>query len=194
MTSLRVLLLSDFYPPIIGGLEGHVRSLAGGLVERGHDVAVATQRVAGAPDVEQDENGAMVYRVGGLAQGLSGLHERGDRRFHPPFPDPVTARELRRVVREHRPDVVHAHSWIVYSFLPSKRASGASLVWTLHDFGLICARRLYVHQGSLCSGPSLTEVRRLQPRAVRRGEGRGAVDRHARRAAAGCAASTASSR
>ena len=59
------------------------------------------------------------------------------------------------MVREHRPDVVHAHSWIVYSFLPSKRSSGASLLWTLHDFGLICARRTFVHQGSLCSGPSL---------------------------------------
>jgi glycosyltransferase involved in cell wall biosynthesis len=155
VTRLRVLLLADFYPPIIGGLEGHVRSLAGGLVERGHDVAVATQRVEGTPDLEVDENGATVHRIGGLAQALSPLHQRGDRRFHPPFPDPVATRELRRVVREHRPDVVHAHSWIAYSFLPIKRSSGATLLWTLHDYGLICARQSFINKGRPCSGPNL---------------------------------------
>ena len=39
---MKVLLVSDFYPPAIGGLERHVARLARALSARGHDVAVAT--------------------------------------------------------------------------------------------------------------------------------------------------------
>ena len=39
---MRVLMLSEFYPPIIGGMERHVQTLSHELVRRGHHVAVAT--------------------------------------------------------------------------------------------------------------------------------------------------------
>jgi hypothetical protein len=37
---MRVLLVSDFYPPTPGGLEADVGRLAEGLPRRGHDIAV----------------------------------------------------------------------------------------------------------------------------------------------------------
>ena len=39
---MRILMISDFYHPVLGGVEKHVRSLSTALVERGHHVAVAT--------------------------------------------------------------------------------------------------------------------------------------------------------
>jgi len=39
---MRILLLSEFYPPILGGLELHVQTLGRALLARGHDVHVAT--------------------------------------------------------------------------------------------------------------------------------------------------------
>ncbi len=46
---MRVLMLTDLYPPFIGGIEQHVRNLSHGLVERGHEVTVATMSVDGQP-------------------------------------------------------------------------------------------------------------------------------------------------
>jgi len=43
---VRVLMLAQFYAPIVGGEEQLVRTLSTELVERGHDVAVAP---SGAP-------------------------------------------------------------------------------------------------------------------------------------------------
>ncbi len=39
---VRVLLVTDFYPPYPGGMERHVKTLALHLMEHGHVVAVAT--------------------------------------------------------------------------------------------------------------------------------------------------------
>jgi hypothetical protein len=39
---VRVLHVSDFFPPVRGGLETHVDDLAAELADRGHDVHVAT--------------------------------------------------------------------------------------------------------------------------------------------------------
>ncbi len=37
-------------------------------------------------------------------------------------------------------DIVHAHNWIINSWIPVKSFVKAPLVWTLHAFGLNCAR------------------------------------------------------
>jgi len=95
-----------------------------------------------------------VHRMRGLAQ-RAGAHESAARPFHPQFPDPLVTRALARVVEQERPDVVHAHSPIVHSFIPLKRRSRARLVLTLHDYAAICAVRVLMRDGSPCSGPGL---------------------------------------
>ena len=52
---MRILMLSQFYPPIIGGVEQHVRTLSVELVSRGHDVAVATLWHKGLAEFELDQ-------------------------------------------------------------------------------------------------------------------------------------------
>jgi len=149
---MRILMLSQFYPPIIGGIEQHVRNLSAELVTRGHEVAVATLWQEGLPELENDR-GVRVYRIRGTLQRAAWLFSEKQRRHAPPFPDPELVAGLRSVIARERPDVVHAHNWLVHSFLPLKVWSGARLVLTLHDYSLVCAKHRFVYHDSVCDGP-----------------------------------------
>jgi glycosyltransferase involved in cell wall biosynthesis len=149
---VRILLLSQFYPPITGGEERHVRNLAASLSHRGHTVSVVTQWVPGTADSEITDDNVTVYRIKGLLQRFSGLFSENERRHAPPFPDPELVAGLRRMVVQFNPDVVHAHNWLVRSFLPLKSWSGASLVVTLHDYNLICPKKNFLYNGKACDG------------------------------------------
>jgi glycosyltransferase involved in cell wall biosynthesis len=149
-------MLAQFYPPIIGGEERHVRNLSLGLARRGHDVTVATLRQDGLPDFEV-EGGVKIRRLQGTVQRLSSVFAEPERTFSPPLPDPEIVYGLAKAIGEDRPQVVHAHNWFLHSFLPLKRPQGPRFVVTLHDFSLICARKIAMHRGSLCSGPGLSK-------------------------------------
>jgi glycosyltransferase involved in cell wall biosynthesis len=151
---MRILLLTQFYPPIVGGEERHVRNLAVALAQNGHRVAVATLWYPGAASFEMDGE-VGVYHIRGSLQRLSGLFAESGRRHAPPFPDPELVIALRRVILKEKPHVVHAHNWLLASFLPLKTWSGAGLVVTLHDYSLVCAKKNFMRQGELCNGPSL---------------------------------------
>lgn len=151
---MRVLLLSDLYPPVIGGIELHVRNVARGLAARGHDVAVATMHHEGQPSIERD-GPIVVHRLRGSIHRIDRAYGDVLRRFAPPFPDPELVLGLSRIIRSERPEIVHGHNWLTRSFLPLKRASGARLVVTLHDYGLVCAKRSLLYRGALCDGPAL---------------------------------------
>ena len=148
-------MLAQFYPPIIGGAELHVRSLSVELARRGHRVSVATLWHDGLPDLERHD-GVTVHRVRGTAQRAGWLF--GDARKRPamPLPDPGVARALRALVARERPDVVHAHNWLLHSFVPLKAWSSARFVVTLHDFSLDCAKQTLIYRdGRNCSGPGV---------------------------------------
>jgi glycosyltransferase involved in cell wall biosynthesis len=155
---LRVLMLAEPYVPTIGGLERHVHALSSELVRRGHRVSVATTTHAGSPSFEIRE-GVRVHRMSGLSRALEPFYET-ERRFHPTVPDPGVVISLSRLVASERPQIVHAHSWMMYSFLPLKEWSGARLVVTLHDYSLICPKKTYLHGGEICAGPAYAKCLR----------------------------------
>src|SRR5215469_2150514 len=128
---MRILLLSQFYPPIVGGEERHVRNLDATLAARGHEVSIATLWYPGSTNYERDGD-VRVYRLRGTLQRLGGLFVESERRHAPPFPDPELIVALRRVAAQEKPDVVHAHNWLLASYLPLKIWNGARLVVTLH--------------------------------------------------------------
>jgi glycosyltransferase involved in cell wall biosynthesis len=148
---MRVLLLAQWYEPVIGGEEIHVRSLAHALARRGHEVTVAALAHPDRPDDDQD-GPVHVRRIRGALQRVPGLFSDRARQSAPSFPDPGLARGLGAIVRELRPDVVHAHNWIVFSYLPVK-PHGTPLVLTLHDFSLTCATKVRLYRGEACDGP-----------------------------------------
>src|SRR5689334_10955941 len=106
---VRILMLAQFYPPIIGGEERHVRNLSIELAARGHDVAIATLWQESLPDLDCDQ-GVRIYRIRGSMQRLSVLFSEKGRQHAPPFPDPEILWALRRIITRERPDIVHAHN------------------------------------------------------------------------------------
>ncbi len=99
---LRVLMLTDCFPPYTGGgVEKVTAELAAGLVRRGHAVRVLTLRTSGAATFEENGN-LSVVRVPALdLTSLLGVQ------FLLPF---GLLRQLRRQLHRFRPDVVHAHN------------------------------------------------------------------------------------
>ena len=147
-------MLSQLYPPIIGGEEQHVRNLSIELAARGHEVAVVTVATQEQEGLELDE-GVRVYRICSSMRHLPWLFSDSGRQYAPPFPDPEVTLAIRRIIIQERPQIVHAHNWLVHSFLPLKVWSGARLVVTLHNYNLVCAKSTLMYQNALCSGPQL---------------------------------------
>lgn len=146
-------MLAQFYPPVIGGEERHVRNLAFELAGRGHDVHVACLDVGGEP---LDDAGVTVHALDNLGVRAPALYPTADRPLALPMPDPWVTRGLGRVVAEVRPEVVHAHNWIINSFLPLRAARRLPLVYSLHDYSHICPNKRLMYRGTEpCSGPGI---------------------------------------
>jgi len=153
---MNILMLTQFYPPVIGGVERHVRNLSTKLVALGHQVAVATIWHRGLPESEVDQ-GVRIYRIRSTVQRARFLFTDTGHFFAPSFPDPELAWALRRIVKAERPEIVHGHNWMVHSFLPLKPWSNAKLVLSVHDHSLICPNGKLIYRDALCTGPGLTK-------------------------------------
>jgi glycosyltransferase involved in cell wall biosynthesis len=152
---MRLLIGAQFYPPIVGGEERHVRNLAHRLHAVGHEVDVLTL-APGRDDVGVDvEGGVRVIRVASAATRLPGLYSDPGRPHAAPVEDPAIARAAGSLIAERRYDVVHAHNWIVNSLLRVSRQHATPVVLTLHDYSHVCAVKRMMRDGSPCPGPSL---------------------------------------
>lgn len=148
---MRILMLAQSYAPVVGGEERVVEELSRELLERGHEVSVATLALPGVEPVQSDD--VRIHTLGSSSYRFGVLRRDAERRHAPPGPDPEAVADLREVVREERPEIVHAHNWLIHSYLPVDRRRGASLVLSLHDYSLICATKRLFYKGEPCSGP-----------------------------------------
>jgi glycosyltransferase involved in cell wall biosynthesis len=146
---MRILMLAQSFAPVIGGEERVVENLSRELAGRGHEVAIATLKQPGAEPTPLP--GVRIHALRSSVARVSGAG--AERLYAPPLPDPEAMRDLQRVLEEERPDVVHAHNWIVHSYLPLDRRDDAVLVLSLHDYGLICPTKRLLRNGTICSGP-----------------------------------------
>ena len=151
---MRILQVPDFYPPVLGGMERQVQTLSHELARRGHQVAVATTPHPDAPGYERDGN-VRIYRLKGWQRVLTPFYRSGERPFHPTLPDPGLTAALWRVIRAERPEIINSYGWITYSLLPIIRRSGARLVVSLLDYGLVCAKRTMTYGDLACEGAAL---------------------------------------
>ncbi len=140
--AVRVLMLSWEYPPlVVGGLGRHVEALARELAAAGHDVRVVTRGSPGSPGAEV-RDGVRVRRtaadpiaIGFTTESLLAWAQAADH---------ALIRAALPVVRRWRPDVVHAHDWLVaQSGVTLAQVTGAALVATIH------ATEAGRHQGRL---------------------------------------------
>lgn len=130
---MRVLMLSWEYPPfVIGGIAAHVDGLARAMVRGGHEVVVLSllRHEPGSPEVPDDE----------VVEGVRVLRASADLPWLPE--GDLVARMasanhqivgLAARLGDWRPDVVHAHDWLVaWAGDTLKTLWGVPLVATIH--------------------------------------------------------------
>lgn len=96
-----VLLCTDYLPPSGGGVEVVVEEMACLLTERGIDVTIVTLESAQEPTLK-NESGVTVYTLPTYdLTSLLGLQSQL-------APSAIT--KFRAIIRDIKPDVVHAHN------------------------------------------------------------------------------------
>lgn len=147
---MRILLVSHNVPPHgNAGTETYTADLARELARRGHAVAVFAAR----KDIRRKDGRVLVRRDGAveireIVNNLYHAHFRGT------WENERVERAFAELLAAHRPDVVHVQHLMYLSAgcVGLARASGARVVYTLHDYWLTCARLgQRVHSdGGLC--------------------------------------------
>ncbi|MGH8961221.1 MAG: glycosyltransferase family 4 protein [Jatrophihabitantaceae bacterium] len=128
---MRVLLLSWEYPPlVVGGLGRHVEALARELCAAGHDVRVVTRGESGSA-VDERRDGVRVRRA---ALDPIAIHFTTETLLAwSQTSEHAMLRAALPLVRRWRPDVIHAHDWLVaQSAVTLAQVTGAALVTTIH--------------------------------------------------------------
>jgi glycosyltransferase involved in cell wall biosynthesis len=151
---LRILLASDHYPPSVGGAQRQTQMLAHRLAARGHVVEVVTpSQGSSAPRDEADE-GVRVRRLQQLRTALD-IHGEKPARHQPPFPDPVTIFQLRRIVSRFRPEIVHSYGWFTNSVMIALAGHRVPLVVSARDYSCSCPKQTMLFHNDVCDGPSV---------------------------------------
>lgn len=134
---MRVLMVSWEYPPVVvGGLGRHVHALARELVAAGHEVVVLTRHAAGT-DAEthptSDDRGADGVRVLRVAEDPVHLEFARDMVAWTLAMGHALLRAGLTRLDGWRPDVVHAHDWLVaHPAIALADALDVPLVATVH--------------------------------------------------------------
>jgi len=144
---MRILQVSDSYPPATGGLERTVQLLARELAHRDHRVDVATLSYPDTPARRAKDRSRCTGWTAGA--GTCGGFPPTPGTTSTPAPDPLLVRRLQALVDELHPEVVHAHGWILHSCLGLRLPPGSALVVTLHDYSLVCAKKTMIRHGEL---------------------------------------------
>src|SRR4051794_16265594 len=150
---MRILIVTDHYPPFIGGAHRQARLLAAGMAQRSHDVAVATTWHGGLPPLDWEEH-VTVHRLRQLRTLARPLIRNEEQRHQPPFPDPVTVAGLRRLISGFEPDVVHAYGWLAFSAAAALGRRQIPMLVSARDYGYFCANRTLLRKGEPCAGPA----------------------------------------
>jgi glycogen(starch) synthase len=133
---MRVLMISWEYPPVVvGGLGRHVHALSTELVAAGHEVVVLSRRPAGSdaqthPTLDETADGVRVLAV---AEDPAHLEfERDMVAWTLAMGHSLLRAALTRLAG-WRPDVVHAHDWLVaHPAIAVADVLGVPLVATIH--------------------------------------------------------------
>ena len=133
-----------------------VQMLSHELVRRGHEVEVVSLAGPRGPSLNLD-GPIRVHRIAGWSRALGPLYADPEKPFHPTLPDPGLVRLLGRLLGQYRPQIVHAHSWMLYSLLPILPSKETRLVVWVHDQGFLCPKATFVYRGGVCTGPKYTK-------------------------------------
>lgn len=127
---MHVLQISWEFPPLIyGGLGRHVTALTESLVAQGVSVTVLTQRPAGTAEFEQHGSIA-VHRVTPPSESVP-MEPNALVEWTTAL-DAAMAERAAQLCADLRPDVVHAHDWVVHQSAVACARANIPLVATVH--------------------------------------------------------------
>lgn len=144
---MRILFLNELSDPRIGSSIRQMYQHAECLRERGHVAAVLS--------VTQDAS----RRGWTELEGTPVYHAHSD--YSPRFrawvslDNPRVRNDVREVLAEWKPDVVHSHlihTHLGYASLTAARESGAGVVFTAHDVMTFCYQKLTCFHGGEAAG------------------------------------------
>jgi glycosyltransferase involved in cell wall biosynthesis len=119
---MKVMLVTPYFYPKVGGLENYALSVAEGLQRRGYEVVVVTTNHERRRYVEHRVKGLRVIRLPIML-----------RLSNTPI-NPLWRFQLRRIIRQERPDVINAHTPVPYISDMAVRAAGrVPTVVTYHN-------------------------------------------------------------
>jgi glycosyltransferase involved in cell wall biosynthesis len=149
---MRILFLSDLHDPRIGSSIRQMYQHAEALRALGHETELAT--------AVQDPDQVGPVEVEGMR--VHRLYSDYNVRFRGfvSLDNPRAREPIERILREVRPDVVHAqlvHTHLGYGSLAAARRSGAGVVFTAHDVMTFCYQKLTCFHGGEQRGGSLRD-------------------------------------
>lgn len=110
---MRIMIVTDQYPPMVGGVPRVTYGLAHALAERGHHVAVVAPSY-GARDVARTEGQVRIFRFSSFQWPT---YEELRIPFLPILP-------FRRLLKQFDPDIIHIHSPVVLGNIAQIVAGG----------------------------------------------------------------------
>jgi glycosyltransferase involved in cell wall biosynthesis len=143
---MRILLVNKFYYHR-GGDCTAVFSLEQLLKDKGHETAVfSVKHPLNEPSPHESY---FPGTVGFTTPGISGKMSAAIRIFH----SREVARKFKRLLSDFKPDVVHLHN--VHSYISPLVAriahrKGLRVIWTLHDYKLLCPSYSCLRDGKPC--------------------------------------------
>ncbi|MGM7672139.1 glycosyltransferase [Microbacterium sp. A93] len=153
---LRVLIVNtSVAPDIMGGAERSIDELATALRRQGH--AVLTVALGRRTDRQaQSENHAIripsrAYEE--LLRGGRGIVRKSIWHFTE-FLRLGTALQLRRVIRENQPDIIHLNNLAGFGWLAWSVSRNVPTVQTLRDYALLCTSATGQHDDRVCNSTS----------------------------------------
>lgn len=135
---MKILILSDDFPPQISGGASRVAfDLAIGLQRAGHQISVITTCREKKEEKDTNYGGLNIFRI------YANYHERW--RAYLSLYNPQTVGRVKELIREIKPDVIHAHNlhrYLSYHCLKIAKKYCKAVFLTAHDAMLFNYERL----------------------------------------------------
>ena len=142
---MRVLIINKFLYPK-GGAETYFLKIGEFLKDHGH--AVSYFGMTDARNTVGNEEG--------FYTGNIDFHTRSFKKFFYPFRiiySVEARRKLGRLIESFKPDIIHLNNinfQLTPSIIDEAKKRGVPVVWTLHDFQLVCPNHLLYNKGEVC--------------------------------------------
>ncbi|HEY5442815.1 MAG TPA: glycosyltransferase family 4 protein [Candidatus Saccharimonadales bacterium] len=119
---MKIMIVTPYFYPKVGGLENYVFNIAKGLKKRGHDVLIVTSNHETKEYIEDSSEGLRVIRLPAdfrISNTPIGLTWRS---------------RLKKIIKDEQPDVINAHTPVPYIADIALRVSGQiPTVLTYHN-------------------------------------------------------------